>query len=147
MHLYKAKEQQYPAKEDGITRLDEAVAPTYQIHSGPSSIGERKQKEGEPRRDISTTQMSEHNPNNPTYRLTIKDLPLSVPHQKIWKPLLSKNIKLSSPILYSYIKHKEGADSTIKDGDRYAYYHPSNILMPSKQTFDGHNCRLHTSSD
>ena len=147
LHLYKAKEQQYPAKEDGINRFDEAVAPTHQIHSDPSSIGESKQEEGEPRKGTSTTQVSEHNPNKLTYKLTIKDLPLSVPHQKIWKSLLGKNIKLSSPILYSYIKDEDGADTTIKDGDRYAYYHPSNILIPSKQTIDGHNCILHTSSD
>ena len=146
LHLYKAKEQQYPAK-DRINRFDEAVAPTHQINSDPSCIGESKHEEGEPRKGTSTKQVSEHNPNKSTYKLTIKDLPLSVPHQKIWKSLLSKNIKLSSPILYSYIKDKDGADTMIKDGDRYAYYHPSNMLIPSKQTIDGHNCRLHTSSD
>ena len=146
LNLYEAKEQQYPAKEDGINSLDEAVAPTHQIHSYPSFIGESKQEERDSRKGTSTTQVSEHNPNRPTYKLTIKDLPLSVPHQKIWK-LLSKNIKLSSPILYSYIKDNDGADTTIKDGDRYAYYHPSETLIPSKQKIDGHNCRLHTSSD
>ena len=147
LRLDEAKKQQYPAKEDCINSLDEAVAPTHQIHSDPSFIGESKQEEGESRKGTSTTQVSEHNPNRPTYKLTIKDLPLSVPHQKIWKLLLSKNIKLSSPILYSYIKDDDGADTTIKDGDRYAYYHPSETLIPSKQTVDGHNCRIHTSSD
>ena len=147
LHLYKAKKQQYPANEDCINSLDEAVAPTHQIHSDPSFIGESKQEEGESRKGISTTQVSEHNPNRPTYKLTIKDLPLSVPHQKIWKLLLSKNIKLSSSILYSYIKDDDGADTAIKNGDRYAYYHPSETLIPSKQTIDGHNCRLHTSSE
>ena len=72
LHLYKAKEQRYPAKEDGITRFDEAVAPTHQIYfSDPSSIGESKQEEGESRKGTSTTQVSEHNPNKPTYKLTI----------------------------------------------------------------------------
>ena len=52
-----------------ITRFDEAVAPTHQIRSDPSSIGESKQEEGEPRKGTSTTQVPEHNPNKPTYKL------------------------------------------------------------------------------
>ena len=66
LHLYKAKEQRYPAKDD-ITKFDEAVAPTHQIHSDPSSIGESKQEKGEPRKGTSTTQVSEHNQNKPIY--------------------------------------------------------------------------------
>ena len=82
LHLTEAKKPQYPAKEDCINSLDEAVAPTHQIHSDPSFIGESKQEEGESSKDTSTTQVSEHNLNRPTYKLIIKDLPLSVPHKK-----------------------------------------------------------------
>ena len=59
-----------------------------------------------------------------TYKLVIKGLPLSIQSKDIQSFLLSKGIKLSSRIMFSYIRDDDGVLTKFKDGDRYV------ILLP-----------------
>ena len=77
-----------------------------------------------------------------TYKLVIKGLPLSIQSKDIQSFLSSKGIKLSSKIMFSYIRDDDGVLTKFKDGDQYVYCYPSDAEIPRKQTICGHQCIL-----
>ena len=77
-----------------------------------------------------------------TYKLVIKGLPLSIQSKDIQSFLLSKGIKLSSRIMFSYIRDDDGVLTKFKDGDRYVYCYPSDAEIPRKQSICGYQRML-----
>ena len=115
--------------------------------SDPSSTDENKEENEDSQKGTALTDVPENQNTSNRYKLTIKGLPLSIQNKEIRKFLLSKDIKPSSEIKYSYIKDNDGTDTRWKDGDRFVYCHPSGTRIPLEQNIRGHHCTLHTSSD
>ena len=67
---------------------------------------------------------------------------MSIQSKDIQSFLSSKGIKLSSKIMFSYIRDDDGVLTKFKDGDRYAYCYPSDLEIQRKQTICGHQCIL-----
>ena len=85
----------------------------------------------------------EQSPEQRTEKLTIKGLPLSVGNKEVKDFLLSKNIKLSSRVMYSYIRDEDGTRTGFKDGDRFVYCHPFDISLSRRQTIHGYPCVMY----
>lgn len=149
---YKASEQLLEMREESISVPVETVDPTKSVdmddNSNPCLTDDKKENKEDLEKDTPTTDPDvSDNQILPTAKLTIKNLPMSVPNKKLRKSLLKKNIKLSSEIKYSYIRDQNGVLTTFKDGDRYAYYHHTDTPILPQQTILGHNCVLQTSVD
>ena len=80
------------------------------------------------------------NPDDKKDKLTIKNIPLSVSNEEIQKMLESKNVKLASPVKYSYIRDETGSLTTYRNGDRFVYCEPFDPPLPVKQKVGDFHC-------
>ena len=87
--------------------------------------------------------LHQQSPEERTEKLTIKGLTLSVGNEEVKHFLQSKNIKLLSRVMYSYIRDDDGARTGFKDGDRFVYCHPFDPLLPRRQTIHGYPCAIY----
>jgi ribA/ribD-fused uncharacterized protein len=75
-------------------------------------------------------------------KITIRGLPNSLSNDDIKDFLISKNLKLSADVKFSFMRDENGSLTSYKNGDRFTYCEPLEIPLPRSQKICNHNCTI-----
>ena len=92
--------------------------------------------------DQNPSKTNQQNPDDRKDKLTIKGLPLSVSNDEVKNFLESKNIVLSSPVKYSFMRDDSGALTSYRNGDRFVYCTPFDPPLDKQQNIASFYCQI-----